>query len=95
MAIIDLDPLIHSRLRLAIMAALAAAGRADFNHLKRDLKATDGNLSTHLTKLEKAGYIKVIKTIADHRSKTICRLTLTGRNAYSEYLENLKSSLSL
>lgn len=95
MSIADLDPIIHSRIRLAIMSALAGAEAADFIYLKDLIGTTDGNLSTHLSKLEAAGYIKVTKGYVGKRPRTTCRLTRTGRAAFEKYLESLKANLSL
>lgn len=95
MSLADLDPLIHSRIRLAIMSALAGAEVADFNYLKDLIGTTDGNLSTHLSKLEAAGYIRVTKGYAGKKPRTTCRLTRTGRAAFEKYLEALRTNLSL
>ena len=95
MSLADLDPLIHSRVRLAIMSALAGAEAAEFGYLKDVLGTTDGNLSTHLSKLETGGYIRLTKRFVRKKPRTTCRLTPTGRNAFEKYLETLRTSLSL
>ena len=95
MSLADLDPIIHSRIRLAIMTALANVETADFGYLKNLIGTTDGNLSTHLSKLEAARYIKVKKGYKGKRPKTTCRITPSGRNAFENYLEQLKENLSL
>ena len=85
-----LDDLIHSKVRLGIMAALASAEEVGFNFLKEKLNLTDGNLSANMRKLEDAGYIKIIKTFFQRKPKTIYQITDEGRMAFENYLENLK-----
>lgn len=84
-----LDEVIHGRLRLGVMAYLSGAGVADFNTLKGRLKATDGNLSTHLRKLEEAGYVAIDKSFVGRKPLTQVTLTDAGRTAFSTYLEAL------
>ena len=84
-----LDEVIHGRIRLGIMAYLAHAEAADFNELKEALKATQGNLSIHLRKLEDAGYIVIDKSFLDRKPLTRARLTEAGRKAFSSYLDAL------
>jgi DNA-binding MarR family transcriptional regulator len=89
----DLDPVIHaaSRLRLvAILAALAPAEAISFGKLLRIAEMTQGNLSTHLTKLEAAGYVRIDKTFEGKRPATYLQLTPTGRLAFERYRENLQ-----
>jgi DNA-binding MarR family transcriptional regulator len=81
-----LDEVIHGRVRLGVMAWLVGHGEADFNDLKGRLKATDGNLSVHLRKLEEAGYVAIAKSFADRKSLTRVRLTAAGREAFIAYL---------
>jgi DNA-binding transcriptional ArsR family regulator len=88
-----LDPVIHSQLRLAVMSILVSAVEADFNELKAATGATDGNLSTHLTKLEEAGYIRVNKFFRGRKPATVCSLTETGREALTRYVTALESYL--
>jgi len=95
MPLADLDPIIHSRLRLAIVVSLAEAESADFIYLKDAIGTTDGNLSTHLSKLEAAGYIHMTKRFVEKKPRTTCRLTSTGRAAFEKYLKTLKARLSL
>ena len=88
---LDLDRLIHERLRLGIVSALAANDRLSFNDLKRLLRTTDGNLSVHARKLEEAQYIACDKTF-DHRvPRTEYRLTAAGRRAFEKYLAHMES----
>ena len=89
----QLDDLIHSKVRLGIMATLASAEEVDFNFLKEKLNLTDGNLSANMRKLEEAEYIEVTKTFFQRKSKTIYKMTDKGRNAFENYVENLKRLL--
>ena len=82
-----IDEVIHGRLRLGVMAYLANRDSADFNELKARLKATDGNLSVHLRKLEEAGYVAIDKSFAGRKPLTRARLTEAGRNAFVRYLD--------
>jgi len=86
-----LDPVIHSQVRLAVLSLLIAVKRADFNHLKEATETTDGNLSTHLTRLEEAGYIHVVKSFSGKKPVTTCSLTEKGRTAFASYLKALES----
>ncbi|MBW8881420.1 MAG: transcriptional regulator [Asticcacaulis sp.] len=81
-----IDDVIHGRMRLGVMAYLASAEVADFNELKAQLKATQGNLSIHLRKLEDAGYIAIEKTFLGRKPLTQARLTPAGRAAFLRYL---------
>jgi DNA-binding HxlR family transcriptional regulator len=85
----QLDPVIHSRIRLAILSILISVKDADFNYLKQTTGTTDGNLSTHLSKLEEKGYIKVAKSFKEKKPHTTCSLTAKGKQAFSTYLEAL------
>jgi len=87
----DINRLIHEPARLTIMAILAAVEEADFRYLLRESGLTKGNLSSHLSKLESAGYIEIEKTFQGKIPLTLCRLTADGRRAFSEYHEQLKS----
>lgn len=81
-----IDDVIHGRMRLGVMAYLASAEVADFNELKALLKATQGNLSIHLRKLEDAGYITIEKSFLGRKPLTQARLTPAGRTAFVRYL---------
>jgi DNA-binding MarR family transcriptional regulator len=85
----QIDEVIHGRVRLGVMAYLAAAEVAEFNQLKEKLGATDGTLSVHLRKLEEANYIAIEKTFRDRRPLTRARLTPRGRKAFKAYLDAL------
>lgn len=87
----ELDPLLHSELRLAVMSILISVEEADFVFIKEQTKATSGNLSVQIDKLSKAGYIEITKTFKGKMPQTLCRLTPIGRQAFENYIEALKS----
>ncbi|MEG1380494.1 MAG: transcriptional regulator, partial [Bacteroidales bacterium] len=89
----ELDPLLHSQLRLAIMSILISSVEADFVFLKEKTSATSGNLSIQIEKLKDAGYIDVIKEFAGKKPRTVCRITSEGRAAFESYVEVLKEYL--
>lgn len=91
----ELDPLLHSELRLAIMSLLLGVESADFVYIREQTGATGGNLSVQLDKLEKAGYISIEKTFAGKKPRTVCRITKKGIKAFEEYVNSLKSYLRL
>lgn len=88
---LDLDRLIHERMRLGIVSALAVNDHLSFNELKRLLKTTDGNLSVHARKLEEAGYIACEKFFEGRMPKTDYRLTPSGRRALERYLDHMEA----
>jgi len=90
----DLDRLVHERMRLGIVSALAAQDRLSFADLKAILQTTDGNLSVHARKLENAGYIRVQKGFEDRKPKTEYSLTAKGRKALETYLDQMESLLT-
>ncbi|HLL70457.1 MAG TPA: transcriptional regulator [Pyrinomonadaceae bacterium] len=87
----ELDRLIHERLRLGIVSALAGSDSLTFNELKEILKTTDGNLSVHARKLEDAKYITCEKSFDGRTPKTAFRLTAAGRRALTRYLDHMES----
>lgn len=87
----ELDPLLHSQLRLAIMSILLTVERADFVYLKEKTEATAGNLSVQIDKLSSAGYIVVEKVPVGVKFRTFCSMTDYGREAMQNYIESLKS----
>lgn len=89
----DLDPVLHSQLRLAIISLLISVKEAEFTFLKEKTNATAGNLSVQIQKLKDVGYIEVIKQFKDNYPQTICRITKTGIKAFEEYVRNLKEYL--
>lgn len=90
----DLDPILHSQLRLAIMSLLISVKEAEFTFLKEKTNATAGNLSVQIQKLKDAEYIEVIKQFKDNYPQTICKITLKGITAFEEYVKNLQSYLT-
>lgn len=89
-----IDDVIHGRLRLGIMAYLSTVSPAAFNELKAKVNATDGNLSTHLAKLEEAGYVKLEKKFVDKKPRTNVHLTARGRKAWIDYLAKLQALIN-
>ena len=86
-----LDRLVHERLRLGILSALAVNESLTFNELKRLLDTTDGNLSVHARKLEEAGYVGCAKSFANRMPKTEYKLTAAGRRALERYLDHMEA----
>lgn len=91
----ELDPLFLSELRLAIMSILISVEEADFVYLREGTKATAGNLSVQIDKLQQAGYIDIRKTFKGKRPQTICKITPKGLTAFEDYIEALKSYINL
>lgn len=89
----QLDDLIHSRIRLAVMAVLAGLDKGEFTFIRDRVKTTDGNLSTHLRKLEDSGYIEVEKRFEGRKPVTEVALSPKGREAFERYLDRLESML--
>lgn len=91
----ELNPLLHSQLRLAIMSILMNVEEADFVYLKEKTSSTAGNLSVQLDKLSSAGYISMEKGMSGKRPRTTCSVTAAGRKAFEEYVDALRSYLNL
>ena len=91
LALPNLDRLIHERIRLGIVSALAANSSLTFNDLKKSLRTTDGNLSVHARKLEEAGYIACSKSFEGRMPKTEYALTDPGRKALEKYLNHMEA----
>src|SRR6202451_729034 len=91
----ELDRLIHERIRLGIISALATNASLSFNDLKRILKTTDGNLSVHARKLEEAEYISCLKYFEARVPRTEYRLTAVGRRALTHYLKQMEEWIRL
>lgn len=89
----DLDPILHSQLRLAVISLLISVKEAEFTFLKEKTNATAGNLSVQIQKLKEAGYINVIKQFKDNYPQTICKITTQGVNAFAEYVKSLQTYL--
>jgi DNA-binding MarR family transcriptional regulator len=86
-----LDPIIHVRVRLGIVSALAVEESLTFNELKERLETSDGNLSVHARRLEEAGYIEIRKSFQGRIPRTEYRLTETGRRALQQYLDHMEA----
>ena len=91
----EIDDLIHQRVRLGIMSALAATDRMSFNDLKELLETTDGNLSVHARKLEEAGYVECHKRFVARVPLTEYRLTPEGRTAFERYIQRMETLFNL
>lgn len=89
----DLDPILHSQLRLAVISLLISVREAEFVFLKEKTGATAGNLSVQIQKLKDAGYIEVVKQFKDNYPQTMCRITPEGVRAFEVYVKNLKEYL--
>lgn len=85
----ELDPLLHSQLRLAVMSLLLGMEHAEFTFIKEKTHATAGNLSVQLDKLSEAGYIDVIKSFKGKKPLTTCKITRKGIKAFEEYVHTL------
>lgn len=91
----ELDPLLHSQLRLAVMSILMNVEEADFVYLREKTDSTAGNLSVQLDKLSAAGYIAIEKGFAGKKTRTVCRVTEKGRKAFEDYVEALRQYIHL
>lgn len=91
----ELNPLLHSELRLAIMSILLSVEEADFVYLKDATKSTSGNLSVQIDKLNEAGYIEVERGFVGKRTRTVCKITSMGIKAFEEYVAALKGYLNI
>jgi DNA-binding HxlR family transcriptional regulator len=86
----DLNPVIHGKLRLALLSLLSGVEEADFTWLRQKTGSTDGNLGAQLLKLEEAGYLAVEKKFVQRKPQSLYRMTESGRNALTEYVQALK-----
>lgn len=89
----DLDPILHSQLRLAVISLLMNSEVADFTYLQEQTGATSGNLSIQITRLKEAGYIDVTKKFRNNYPQTLCRITPFGRQKFIEYVNSLRDYL--
>lgn len=89
----DLDPILHSQLRLAVVSLLISVKEAEFTYIKEKTNSTAGNLSVQINKLKEAGYIDVTKQFKDNYPQTICKITEQGINAFEVYVKNLQTYL--
>ncbi len=91
----DLNPILHSQLRLAVVSILISVKEADFTYLREKTDATAGNLSVQINKLKEVGYIDVSKSFKDNYPQTICKITPEGVKAFEEYVRDLQSYLNI
>jgi hypothetical protein len=91
----ELDPILHSQLRLAVMSLLISVKEADFIFIKEKTNATAGNLSVQIQKLKDAGYIEVIKEFRDNYPNTSCKMTKDGIKAFEQYVIALQEYLKV
>ncbi len=89
----ELNPVIHGKLRLALLSLLAGVEEAEFTWLRTKTGSTDGNLGAQLQKLEEAGYVKVKKQFVERKPQTLYRMTAAGRTALAEYVRALRQLL--
>lgn len=90
----DLDPVLHSQLRLAVISLLMVVETAEFTYLQEKTGATAGNLSIQITRLKEAGYIEVTKKFRNNYPQTLCKITPLGRQKFAEYVKALKDYLN-
>jgi DNA-binding MarR family transcriptional regulator len=91
----DLNPILHSQLRLAVVSILISVKEAEFTYLREKTNATAGNLSVQINKLKEAGYIDVSKQFKDNYPQTVCKITPQGVLAFEEYVKDLQSYLDI
>lgn len=89
----DLDPILHSQLRLAVMSLLIGVKEAEFTFLREKTASTAGNLSVQLQKLKDAGYIEIAKQFKNNYPQTLCRVTPRGVEAFEQYVKDLQAYL--
>jgi DNA-binding transcriptional ArsR family regulator len=90
----ELDPILHSQLRLAVISLLISTEIAEFTYIREQTGSTAGNLSIQLTKLKEAGYIDITKKFRNNYPQTLCSITSLGRTRFSEYINSLKDYLN-
>jgi len=90
----ELDPLLHSQLRLAVISLLIGVESAEFTYIREQTGATSGNLSIQITKLKEAGYIEVEKKFQNNYPLTLCKITSLGKQRFTEYVNSLKDYLN-
>ncbi|TYP91740.1 Winged helix DNA-binding domain-containing protein [Fodinibius salinus] len=95
MAFDDLNPLLHSQLRLAIMSLLISVKEADYKYIKEETRASSGNISVQMSKLEDAGYVEVTKTFKDNKPNTSYTITPEGIEAFETYVNTLQQYLDV
>jgi DNA-binding transcriptional ArsR family regulator len=90
----ELDPILHSQLRLAVISLLIGTEVAEFTYIREQTGATAGNLSIQITKLKEAGYIEVTKKFRNNYPQTLCRITPLGNKKFAEYVKALNDYLN-
>ena len=90
----DLDPILHTPLRLAVVSLLISVKEAEFTFIREKTNATAGNLSVQLNKLKDAGYINIRKQFKDNYPQTICQISVEGIKAFEQYVINLQSYIN-
>ena len=91
----DLDPLLHSQLRLAIVSMLVTSEKVEFTHIRDETKAAAGNISLQIKKLQEAGYVTVEKSFKNNYPKTMLSITNKGVKAFESYVNDLKKYINL
>ena len=91
----ELDPVLHSQLRLAVVSLLLSVKEAEFTFIREKTGSTAGNLSVQLQKLKDAGYIDIVKQFKDNYPQTICKMTKSGISAFETYVKNLQTYLTI
>lgn len=90
----ELDPILHSQLRLAVVSLLISVREAEFTFLREKTNSTAGNLSVQINKLKDAGYLDVTKQFSNNYPQTICKITKKGIEAFEEYVKALQSYMN-
>ena len=91
----ELDPILHSQLRLAVISILTSIKEAEFSYLKEKTNATSGNLSVQISKLKEAGYIEIQKQFNNNYPQTLCKITSAGKEAFENYVKALQTYMNL
>jgi DNA-binding transcriptional ArsR family regulator len=90
----DLDPILHSQLRLAVISLLISVKEAEFTFIKEKTNATAGNLSVQLNKLKETGYVEITKQFKDNYPQTLCKISAKGIDAVEKYVKALQSYMN-
>ncbi|MEO7045886.1 MAG: transcriptional regulator [Ferruginibacter sp.] len=90
----ELDPILHSQLRLAVISLLISVREAEFTFIKEKTNATAGNLSVQLNKLKEAGYVEITKQFKDNYPQTLCKISAKGVDAFEQYVKALQSYMN-
>jgi DNA-binding transcriptional ArsR family regulator len=90
----ELDPILHSQLRLAVISLLIGVKEAEFTFIREKTNSTAGNLSVQINKLKETGYVDVIKQFKDNYPQTVCKITAKGISAFEDYVKALQSYMN-